>query len=94
MLLKNDVQGLIEKYADEEVDLASERQRTRDAYNTKEGREQFVRLLVNLKQFSKLRDEKDIALYNLGISILEDMGVLDEENIQRIVDFFFTLPLV
>lgn len=94
MLTSRELKDLEDRYTEASLDLALERERTRLAYKTDEAREQFVRLLVNAKVFSRIESEEDRARHNLGIELLEDLGFLDEENIKRVIDFLFTLPLV
>ncbi len=94
MLTNRELKDLEDRYTEASLDLALERERTRLAYKTDEAREQFTRLLVNAKVFSKIGSEEDRARHNFGIELLEDLGFLDEENIKRVIDFLFTLPLV
>lgn len=76
------------------LDLSQERAKTRLAYKEKEAKEQFIRLLINCKLFSKIESEEDKVKHNLALSILQDMGFLDEANIISLVEFLFTLPLL
>jgi hypothetical protein len=76
------------------LDLSQERAKTRLAYKEPEAREQFVRLLINCKLFSKIENEEDRIKHNLALSVLQDMGFLDETNIVSLIDFLFTLPMI
>ena len=94
MLTKSEVENLVEKFNDASMDLGSDRARIRSAYDTEVAREQLARLLVNCKVFSRVKNEQEMALHNLGISMLEDMGMLDIGNIESIVNMLLSLPLV
>lgn len=94
MLTSREVKDLQDRYTEASLNLEVERERARLGYKGKEAREQFKRLLVNAKLFSRIQTEEDKARRNLGIEILEDLGFLDEGNIESVIDFLFTLPLV
>lgn len=94
MLSKKEIEDLEDRYLEASLDLKKERQRARLGYDTHNSKEQFKRLLVNAKVFSKVRTDEDVARRNFAIEMLDDLGFLDEGNIERIVDFLFTLPLV
>lgn len=94
MLTTEEIERLKEGYKDMEMDLGSERAKVRRAYTTEESVEQLTRLLVNCKVFSRVSNEGEVSLHNLGIAMLEDMGILDEENIKLIVKELLDLPLI
>lgn len=94
MLTNQEIERLSEGYKDMEMDLGSERAKVRRAYTTEESIEQLTRLLVNCKVFSRVANEGEVALHNLGIAMLEDMGILDEENIKLLVKTMLELPLL
>ena len=94
MLTDREIKDLQDRYTEASLDLRTERERARLGYESAEAREQFKRLLVNAKLFSKVQTEEDKARRNFAIEILEDLGFLDEGNIESVLDFLFTLPLV
>lgn len=93
MLTTSEIKERKEKFNQRGLNLETERAKTRQAYKETDSREQFKRLLVNCKLFSRIDSQESLATRNLAISILQDMGFLDETNLGLIIDFLFTLPL-
>lgn len=93
MLTTSEIKDRKEKFNQRGLNLEIERAKTRQAYKESDSREQFKRLLVNCKLFDRIDSQEGLATRNLAISILQDMGFLDETNLGLIIDFLFTLPL-
>lgn len=75
--------------------LSVHRDKARSVYATEEGKNALVKLMVTGGFFSKMpSDEGDVAIHNLVSEILEDCGFFDEQNLRKIVNHLFTLPLV
>lgn len=75
--------------------LSIQRDKERSVYFSKEGKTALARLIKTGKIFDKIStNEGEIAIHNLVIGILEECGFLDEPNLNRIIDFLFTLPLI
>lgn len=69
----------------------------RDVYSSKNGRAELKRLIVDSKLFEAIDPESadtEIGIRNYAIKKLEDMGFLDERNIDRLIDSMFSLPHV
>lgn len=64
------------------------RQTFRSAYNTAGGRRELTRLLADLGTFTQIKPEA-LALRNFGIMKLEELGFLDEEFIETMINFAF-----
>lgn len=75
--------------------LSVYRDKARSVYATEEGKNALVKLMITGGFFSKMPvNEGDVAIHNLVSGILEDCGFFDEQNLRKIVDHLYTLPLV
>lgn len=78
-------------------DLKRDRQNLRLFYiSTDYGAELLKNQLLQLGLFVALdpEDKESIALHNYAVSMLDDMGVLDEENLLTLVDLILgKMPL-
>lgn len=95
MLNSRQIENLNQYLRTKGTRLSVERDKERSVYATEEGKNALTRLIVTGGIFNKMNsNEGEIAIHNLVVGILEECGFLDEENIRKIVDMFFTLPLV
>jgi hypothetical protein len=60
----------------------------RTAYNTKSGRAEFLRILVDHGVFDETGPEK-LPLRNWAIAKLEELGFLDVEVLEKFIDWAF-----
>lgn len=75
--------------------LSISRDRERSVYASEEGKNALTRLIITGGLFNKMQcNEGAVAVHNLVVEILDECGFLDEQNIRKIVDFLYTLPLV
>ena len=72
------------------TDLCNSRQKYRQI-----DAEVLEELLLDNGMFSMIDGSPaSVAQYNTAIGILEKLGFLDRENVTRIVEFLYSLPLV
>lgn len=75
--------------------LSTFRDNERSVYNSDYGRKALMRLIRTGKLFDRISsNEGEIAIHNLIVGICEECGFFDETNLEKIVNFLFTLPLV
>lgn len=77
------------KLTEEEV---YERRQRRNVYKTKAGLKELVSLVNITNVFHPITDEREIALHNLGILKLEQLGLLDEENLESLLKYMLSCP--
>lgn len=65
----------------------------RRVFGTGDGKKVLAHMLVELNVFSSIppKDEERMALRNYGLSLLYNMGVLIDKNIDTIVDKFMSI---
>lgn len=68
------------------------RQSVRTAYNTPDGRAELFRMLADLGIFREISVE-ELSKRNYGIQKLEELGFLDIEVVEEVINFLFSLPL-
>lgn len=77
--------------------IKDERTKLREVYDSQSGKSVFYDFLRDSLLFETIVNNENVrasvAVRNHAIYMLEKMGFLDEENIEKIIDFMFTLPL-
>jgi hypothetical protein len=68
------------------------RSNVRSVYRTVEGKHELVRMLADLGVFREITED-ELPLRNYGIRKLEELGFLDIEMIEAVVDFLFRQPV-
>ena len=81
----------ITKYADfTYTDLCNSREKYRQIDS-----DVLEELLLDNCMFSMIDGSPaSVAQYNTAIGLMEKLGFVDEQNVKRIVQFLYTLPLV
>ena len=76
--------------------IAEERKRTRSGYNTENGIKELARQCKGAGLFTKLDPENVLLIgrHNMMVDILDDMGLLDEANIESIIGYMLSLPVI
>jgi hypothetical protein len=78
-------------------DLRQMREETRAVYGTELGRRELKDMVKSTFVFDRLSETDTGETHgarNYGVFLLEKMGFLDEENVERLVDYMFTLPVI
>lgn len=72
------------------------REAIRQVYSTELGRKELTRLLIGASVFTHLdaTDTEEIARHNMIVDLMDDMGLLDEANMERLVGYMLTLPVM
>lgn len=79
-----------EEYSDEE--LAVIRPVLRGALAEANGLQALAILLQSLRFFDTVRDEKEAALRNYAVWLLEQIGFLQAENLERLMRAWAEMP--
>ena len=83
-------------YEDAIRKLREDRIRIRSVYATENGIRELARQCKGAGLFTKL-DPSDpllIGRHNMMVDILDDMGCLDEANLESIVEYMLSLPVM
>lgn len=86
----------VPEYADLLKNIREERKERRAAFISERGIKELAHICVKAGVFSQL-DEKDpasIGAHNLVVDMLDDMGLLDEANMESIIGYMLSLPLI
>ena len=78
--------------------LSDNRMELRAIYNSNYGKEHLAKMIKDLKVFGQI-DPGQVDAYivgkrNLVLDIMEKMGFFDDDNIDRIIEAMFRLPLI
>ncbi len=82
---------MIEKFREITNEMVINRRTVRSVYNTAEGRLELFRLLIDHGIFREITVE-ELEMRNYGIRKLEELGFLDEEQIEGAIHFLFNQP--
>ena len=74
-------------FTDENI---AHRERVRNVYRTEDGRKELMNLIVDSGVFSDIPSER-LPLRNYAIKKLEEMGMLDEVIVRKLIDHFFEI---
>ena len=74
-------------FTDENI---AHRARVRNVYRTEDGRKELMNLIVDSGVFSDISSDR-LPLRNYAIKKLEEMGMLDEVIVRRLIDHFFEI---
>lgn len=77
------------KLTEKEVE---ERRARRALYLSDVGIKELVSFINITNVFHPITDESEIALHNLGILKLEQLGLLDEENLESLLKYMLSSP--
>ena len=77
-------------------EIRARREAIRSVYSTELGRKELTRLLLGGSVFTHLdaSDTEEIARHNMMVDLMDDMGLLDEANMERLVGYMLTLPVI
>ena len=84
------------EYADALKKEKEKRRGIRAVYASEIGIKELARQCVGAGLFTKLDpdDPMSIGRHNMMVDILDDMGCLDEQNMESVVEFMLSLPLI
>jgi hypothetical protein len=69
------------------------RGKKRKVYSTPEGREELAQIILESGVLSEIVCEEGRLLHNIGIRKMEQLGLLDEEGLPRLVNWLLSQPL-
>lgn len=77
-------------------DIAAERKRIRSVYSSENGIKELARQCIGAGLFTKLDPDNALLIgrHNMMVDILDDMGLLDEANMESVIGFMLTLPVI
>lgn len=71
-------------------EIIAHRDRVRNVYRTDDGRKELMNLLVDSGVLSDISSDR-LPLRNYAIKKLEEMGMLDEIIVRKLIDHFFEI---
>ena len=86
----------VPEYADLLKNIKEGRKERRAAFISEKGIKELAHICIKAGVFSQL-DEKDpasIGAHNFVVDMLDDMGLLDEANMESIIGYMLSLPLI
>ena len=63
-----------------------------NTFTTKSGRKVLAHMLAELKFFSTVQTEEEIALQNYAKNLLSNLGILTADNVSRLTEALLTVP--
>ena len=85
-------------YTPEEIKAFKEvRKNRRELYSSDFGVKELTRIIKHSGVFSRIENVEDVEYIgrrNQVVDLLDDMGLLDESNLERLVRYMLSLPLM